>query len=351
MDFVLRIFFSGLILFSPSKDGKELTVLLVNTPHATKLADGTLLPHHMPLLVARARSCEPECAARDAAIAQFLFAGKGVDAASDALQAAVLGGGAWQLSGSDLSLRGAEAPLNIVTNSRGRKADGSLEAIPTTAAEREDFSWVPKMSDVLGGSVAVRPELLSDHPPAALIAARLRLHSGRVFTYSVIRVDGKVRPIHFRTSETAPDASFAQALAGWAEAEIHIPGDVVEVVDQNLNTGAKRSMKLHPQEGVVEMAILNLPPFKEPSPDAAAPLPKPGQHFEAYYSLLAALPAPAKRVVPHLPRTLAASDPQVDWVALHPRDALWSDLLEKLGLSPRSRAPYDLVLCPMSQVP
>ena len=40
MEFVLRIFFSGLIAFVPGDDGKELNVLLVQTPHASDHANG-----------------------------------------------------------------------------------------------------------------------------------------------------------------------------------------------------------------------------------------------------------------------------------------------------------------------
>ena len=43
MEFVLRIFFSGLITFIPSSDGKELTVVMIDTPHAYEMADGTTL--------------------------------------------------------------------------------------------------------------------------------------------------------------------------------------------------------------------------------------------------------------------------------------------------------------------
>ena len=50
-DVVLRIFFSGLMAFVPSKDGKELTVLVVNTSHAMKLAVKRELALHNPALL------------------------------------------------------------------------------------------------------------------------------------------------------------------------------------------------------------------------------------------------------------------------------------------------------------
>src|SRR4051794_32411425 len=101
---ILRIFFSGLMAFVPSKDGKELTVLLVNTPHQMKLSDGALLPHHRPMLLARAGSCEPApCPTRDPAIATLLFSGTTPARAADSLARAVAGGGAWTLASSDLT--------------------------------------------------------------------------------------------------------------------------------------------------------------------------------------------------------------------------------------------------------
>ncbi len=350
---ILRIFFCGLMVFVPSKDGKELTVLVVNGSHTMKLSDGTPLPNHLPILLARAGSCEPApCPARDSAIAQFLFSGKSTEKAADALQAALAGGGAWQLSSSDLSLPAVPAPLEILTNARGRTATGAPNPVPTSAAERADFSWVPHLTDIVPGIGEIRPELLGEHPPGALVAARLRLRSGSVITYSMIRVDGKVRPLHFRASESSPDVPYAQALANWEEAEIHVRGDVVEIVDTNFETGATRTMKLHGQGKVVEMALLNLPPFMAPAAGAKPPLPKPGRHFELYYDLMTTPPENAKRPIPQLPRKMNASDPQVDWASLHPRQALWSDLLEQLGMSPRGKkGPYDLALCPGSQFP
>ncbi len=107
-------------------------------------------------------------------------------------------------------------------------------------------------------------------------------------------------------------------------------------------------MTLHPQDGVVEIAVLNLPPFEAPAPDAVAPPPAPGQHFQIYYDLVKTPPARADRLVPFATGASASSDPQVDWAALHPRASLWSNLLEQLNLSPRGKSPYDLALCPLT---
>ncbi|MEO8378376.1 MAG: hypothetical protein ABI779_01810 [Acidobacteriota bacterium] len=349
-EFVLRIFFSGLIALLPSADGKEVTVLLVNTPHEYALADGAPLAHHMPLLLARAASCEGACVTGDqASIAQFLYAKATPQQASTSLNGALLGGGAWRLSSSDLSLIGPTEPLSIRSNVRSRNEEGVLQRVPTTPAEREDFTWVaslPGLSPGIGGFKAAVTS--TEPPPECLIAARLRLRSGTMFTYSLVKIDGKARPVHFRKpSGEGPESDYAQAVANWVAVDIHVPGDFVEILDQNFSDSARqRSMKLYPQNGKVEVAVLNIPPFEAPAPDAEAPLPLPGQHFQIYYDLVKTPPARASRLVPYT-ITPTAAEPQVDWATLHPRLALWSDLLEQLNLSPRGKAPYDLSLCPI----
>lgn len=354
MEFVLRIFFSGLMALLPSADGKELTVLLVNTPHEYSLSDGSSLPHHMPLLLARAASCEGTCTTDDhPAIAQFLYANKTQPEALTAMNGALLGGGAWLLSSSDLTLVGPQEPLAIRTGARGSNDDGTLHLVPLTPAEREDISWVTSIGSVVPGVSGFKAAITSgdETPPPCMIAARLKLRSGKVFTYSLVKIDGKARPVHFRKpSGEGPDAPYSQAAANWVAAEIHVPGDVVEIDDQSFTDQEhRRVMKLHPQDGVVEVAVLNLPPYEIPAADAVAPPPKPGQHYQIFYDLVKTPPARADRLVPFTALAATDSEPQVDWAMLHPRQALWSNLLEQLGLSPRGKGPYDMALCPITR--
>jgi len=350
-EIILRIFFSGLMAFVPSKDGKELTVLVVSAPHGARLADGNELTHHTPILLVRAGKCEPApCPARDPKIGKFLFGGPTAERAGASLARAVSGGGAWLLGSSDLSLPGATAELEI-SATRKSTASGAPDVVPHTPKEREDFSWVPRLSAIAPGIGRIKPELLGDHPPASLIAARLRLRSGRVITYSVIPVDKKVRPIRFNTAPGAPDAPFTQALANWVEAEVRIQGDAVELVDTNFETGAQRTFKFAPQNNLVEMAILNFPPLVHLAPDVSRPVPKRGQHFEVYYDLVTNPPAPGQRPVPEV-GDMKPSDPQVDWIPLHSNEPV-SPLLDALSMSPRGKrkSPYDITLCPGSQIP
>jgi hypothetical protein len=353
MDFVLRIFFSGLIAFVPGDDGKELNVLLVQTPHAYELADGSMLAHHRPLLLARAASCEGICKTNNAqeSIAQFLYARKTPEQALTALNAAILGGGAWQLTGAELSLIGPSVPLDIHTGVRGRDENGALNRVPMTAQEREDFTWVADINEIVPESEGYKSSLAQPGNPGNLVAARLKLRSGKITTYSVIKIDGKARPVHFRKpSGDGPEPPYAQALANWVEATIQVSGNSLEIVDQDFAEPTRqRSMTLHPQNGVIELALLNLPPYQAPDPDAPAPSPQPGQHFQIYYELANVPPAFADRLVPHQAVSPLASDPQTDWSSLHQGTERWSYLLEKLGLDPRGKGPYEVALCPVTR--
>jgi hypothetical protein len=350
-EFVLRIFFSGLIAFVPNSNGTEMNVVLANTPHEYTLADGTTLPHHHPVLLARAASCEGTCTTdAQAEIAGFLFSNKTASQAQTSLNHALQGGGAWALAGSDLTLAGPVEPLAIRTGVRGRDGNGALLPVPRTAAEREDFTWVADMSEIAPATNGFKDSLtLTEAPPGCTVAARLKLRNGKLFTYSLVKIDSKAVSVYFRKpSGDAPEAPYTQAVANWVGVEIHVPGDSVDIVEQSFNDSSKqRAMKLHPINGVVEIALLNLPPYEAPDPAAPAPTPAPGQHFQVFYDLVKRPPAYTARLVPDRGLTPSTSEPQVDWVSLHPKDASSSELLEQLGLNPRGKGPYDLAICPM----
>ena len=354
MDFILRIFFSGLMTFIPSEDGRELTVLLLNADHDHYISDGTVLAHHKPLLLARAGSCSGECPTRDADIAQFIYADQTAETALDSLEAAVSGGGAWTLAGSDLSIAksGANAPdlpaLSIRRDARGT-FNGQPSIIPTTSGEREDYSWLADF-DQICPTCTLDSAILGNDPPSNRIAARFRLRSGSVFTYAVSRIGSDVTPVHFaRLDGSGTPSPYSQAVASWMGAEIAVSGSGIEIVEATFAGGAGgagRSMTLTPDSnGRVEVAVLNLPPFVPPSSTETS-TPQPGKHFEMYYELATNPPAAETRLVPKPGAAdSGTSYPQVDWSLIHPQDVLWSDLLNQLRLNV-GRGPYDTTLCP-----
>lgn len=343
--FILKLFFTGLMAFVPSEDGKEMTVLLLNVNHDYQSSDGSSLPHHKPLLIARAGDCSGDCPKRDSGIAQFVFSDQSETQALDSLEAAVAGGGAWELANSELSIHkgNVDDPDLPALNIRRNLTTG---IIPTTSAEREDFNWVADMKQIAPSGYAFNTDLL-DSPPPGLVAARLRLRSGKVFTYRVARAGSNVTPVHFeRLDGTGGASPYSQAIASWVGAEIEISGENVEIVEEKFDGGTGRSMTLAPDSnGNVEVAVLNLPAFVPPATPFTG-TPDPGKHFEMYYDVAQAPIAQSARLVP---KAGAASDapsyPEVDWHAIHPQEALWSDLLNAIRLDV-GRTAYEEIFCP-----
>lgn len=335
--FILRIFFSGLIAFVPSEDGKQLTVLLLNAPHAHHGAAHSGIPEHQPVLLARAGGCKPGCPRSDASVAKFLYP----DAASDAravasLARAVDKGVVWQLAGSNLSLGIPNDGVKLARTVTPGKA------VPDNKTERADFGWVASLKKINPDMSTLQPALFSKHPPEELIVARLTLTSGKVSTYSVIQVDGEVLPIDFRPL-SGQGSSYTRAVASWVQAEIQVPGDSLQVVEESFSGGVKRTMTLKPHKGAIDMAILNVSqPVRRP-PGA---LPGAGTHFARFWDLAAQPPASNRRAIPQVPRSLSPTTKR-NFRALHSDPT--SELLKRVF--PDDRSPYDQLLCPMSQYP
>ncbi|HET9765370.1 MAG TPA: hypothetical protein VFS60_00910 [Thermoanaerobaculia bacterium] len=349
MTFVLRILISGLVGIVPSADGKEATVVLVGVDHAYHLSDGSALAAHRPMLLARGQSCDGDCPTEDAEVAKHLFAEKTSLQASQALAAAVEGGGVWQLAGVDLSVRATNAahPLPpLVLHDGARASAGAAKSAPAHANDREDLSWLADLDQLYPQGGGIRPEVLGSHPPADLVAARLRLGGGRVYTYRVASVGGKAAPIAFqRLDGEGTASSYQQAVATWVAVDIAIDGDSVELVEDAFGGGRRRSMTLRPQGGVVEVALLNLPQLGGP-PAGGTGAPQVGKHFERLYDLLRTPPAKQLRPVPQLPEGSKADAPgRSDWDEIHPAE---SELLQgiRLGRSD-GRGPYDRIICPI----
>src|SRR5205807_3143121 len=114
--------------------------------------------------------------------------------------------------------------------------------IPVTSAEREDFNWVADMKQIAPSGYVFNADLLAS-PPPGVVAARLRLRSGKVFTYSVARIGSNVTPVHFeRLDGTGTTSPYSQAIASWVGAEIEISGENVEIVEERFDGGSGRSM-------------------------------------------------------------------------------------------------------------
>ncbi len=346
--FILKIFFSGLMAFIPNQDGTEVTVLLLNVDHNHQLSDGSTLAHHMPLLVARAGNCSGTCPKRDATIAGHLFPDQSQATALDSLEAAVAGGGAWRLSESELSVRkGSTSDPELPALDIRRNLRNGI--VPTTSNEREDFDWIARLSQIAPSGYSFDTAFLDSAPPG-LVAARLKLRSGKVFTYRVARIGSNVTPVHFQRLDgggTVP--SYSQAVATWVGAEIEVGGSSVKIVEEEFDGGTGRSMTLTPNtSGIVEVALIDLPPLTPPATPFTG-TPGPGSHFENYYDLATSPIAQSQRLVPK-PGAAPGSPSysQVSWDSIHPQTALWSDLLNAIRLN-IGRTAYEQLLCPPAQ--
>ncbi|HVF59360.1 MAG TPA: hypothetical protein VNJ70_06060 [Thermoanaerobaculia bacterium] len=347
MDFIVRIFFVGLIAFVPSQDGREITVLLLDAADGYTVSDGSRIEPHKALLLARSGSCTGDCGT-DLETARFLFSDLTDDAARDALAQAVDAGFAWRLDGSELALFGPErsalpaAPLAIRAN--GRTAG---ESLPASAAERKDFGWVAELGRIDPSAGVVDPDVLLASPQKGLIAARLRLRAGEIWSYRLVSLQDEVPPLSFRSLQSEQQSDdYRQALTDWVVAEIRVQGDVLELSESRWNGYSGRAAALRPAGNVLELALLNVPQGHaahaveaQSSPSA----PGAGKHFEMFYELAKMRPPNHLRPVPYI-----AGSERVGWTAVH-RDELSSRLLEAIRLGD-PRGSYEPVICPVAQL-
>lgn len=342
LEFIVRILFTGMMVFIPNEDATQLDVVLLNVGHSHQMSDGTAFADHIPILLTRAGSCTGDCPRRVSAIASAIFGDQATSVALDSLEAAVAGGGAWIITGSDLTVRKATGAANLPALSF--KTGLRTDVIPTTSAQRKDYSWLAHLSEICP-TCGFDDSVLDADPPSGLVAARFRLTSGNAFTYSVARIGNNVTPVHFkRLDGTGSASSYTQAIATFMGADITVTGTSIELVESKWNESTGRTMALTPnEEGRVEIAVLNLPPLVPVTPTGT---PGVGKHFEYLYNVTANPPSESARLVPYAGIAPgSASYPEVSWSSVHPSTEIWSDLLNAIRLNP-NRSAYEILLCP-----
>jgi len=348
MTFILRIFFAGLVAFVPSRDGKELTVLLVDAGPGDTMSDRSPVPLHHPLLLARARSCSGSCTADNPAkVAGLLYPCDGSNA-SRYLAEALAGGTVRKLQNSDLAIASGEArtiqpALALTPDNRGPGACG----LPTGADGRQPFNRVADLGQLVPAAGVVNPGLLACQPPPGLIFARLRLRSGKVWTHRLARISSpivsQVPVFDFKTlGGGGKTLHYSQPIADWVGAEIEMEGDAVEIVERSFASSEVHTLRLTPLNGLVELALLNIP-----NPPATLCVDKKpmdmdvtAAHFELYYKLAKTPPPLDQRPVPY-----AVGEPCPAAPASGPASPLLDDL--KVNLS---RGFYDRILCTVAQL-
>jgi hypothetical protein len=346
--FVLKILFTGLMAFITNENGTEVTVLLLNADHY-HTSDGAAMQAHKAIVAARAGSCAGDCVTDDTLIADYLFEDQSSAVALDSLSYALADGGAWSISGADISVRkAAGAPslpaLHRVNDSRST-VNGQPQIVPVTPAQRTDLSWIPRLQQLCGGGCALDPDLLAAVPPG-IVAARFKIDSGDLYTYRVARMGSDVTPVQFKRLDGTGNASaYVQAVTSWVAVDIPVTGNSIDLVETKHDGTAGRTMSLGPDAtGKIEVAVLNVPPFVPPASSANA-APQVGKHFELYYELLQNPPDRAERLVPYAGAPDGTTVPQVTWTSVHPTTEVASELLNRLRMEP-GRSLYDSSICP-----
>jgi hypothetical protein len=341
--FVLKILFSGLMAFIPNENGTEVTVLLLNSNHY-HTSDGAAMQPHQSILYARAGDCSGDCVNDDSDIAAETFRDLSPSPAVEALQDALDNGSAWLIAGSDIAVRKSSGEanlpaLNIVDDVRGT-INSLPNIVPTTSSERRDFSWIPKLESLCASGCSLNSDLLDTVPPE-IVAARFKINSGDLYTYSVARLGSDVTPVQFkRLDGSGSPSSYVQAITSWTGLDIEVTGDSVDFVESRYDAGTGRTMTLSPDEnGKVEVAILNMPPSVPPS-SSTNDAPQVGKHFEMYYELLQSPPDRETRLVPS-----AGTPSETSWTSVHPSPSVTSELLNGLRFEP-GRSLYDRTICP-----
>lgn len=276
--FLLRIYFAGLIAFAAGPNG-QVHVLLVDASDGHNFSDGTSMPPHVPLLLARG-VCTGDCGRGNQEVADYLAGGVGPASTAPAANLAelnrMLGSGAvWNLDDTILTLETGD---------------------PGSGVEI-DLAWFADVEKIAPGAGMVDPRALAPKPTGGLITARLTLNSGMLKAYSLLHIEDQVVDVAFRPltdpGPTGP-SSPAQPLAGWVVAEIQVQGDSFSLEKSPFPNGPTQMVRISPlaeDQGVVEMAILNLPLDNYmPGPAGQAPETV-GKHFDLFYNLAANRPA------------------------------------------------------------
>lgn len=344
--FILKILFSGLMVFNPSSDGKEMTVLLLAADSSHHLSDGSALQQHKPLLIARAGACSGDCPTRDAGIAQFVYADQALSTAEDSLEAATSGGGAWALSGSDIAIQkptSGDPDLPALTLTNTARSSGSV--IPSTTAERQDISWIANLKTLCGSGCTLDSSVLDAVPPSSIVG-RIHLRTGNLYTASISRIGSTVTPVHFaQLNGSGSTSTYSQAIASWVGAEIDYSGSGIEIVESKFNGDPGRTMTLTPDtNNSMEIAVVNFPPFVPPA-SSINNTPQVGKHFESYYDLMSGAPSADARLVPFAGAASGVTYPSVAWSDIHTSSSVYSPLLNALRLD-IGRTAYERVFCP-----
>ena len=323
--FTLRIFVMGLVALVKGPDDGSLTIVLQQVyDHASR--------HYPVLIYPRGPECQPgsadgACQAYDAATIAVRLMAKGnalldKDDNQTWLRHEDKQFGGVLLDGRRLRLRNAaHGALEFVLDARRHHPGDERGALPTSAEELEDFSWVPDMAQIWPQDTYAAPSMV-DQPSRVQVAGIFQLTGvrGKVKTYKVADtstctlVDRKptIYSIDFRTPQQAAASTggvLRQALAEILLIEVQVAGPeavmkILPLKDSPARQLAPISLRPDPQSGTADVLVGNLVPLPELAGCDYSPDP---HHFDVYYQLAAergstaddhALPFPGVHKIP-----------------------------------------------------
>lgn len=280
MPLTVRLIFWGLIGFVPNTNLQNgMTALLA----ATGLDQGAChVPPHASQVLLLDGECKGDCLRGMATAGSAVATGIGPVDARFKLN--------WMLNGEHLEVTGGEPGVNLALGNRP-KIRGHQVALPATADQASDFSWVPDMDVLSGGKGGVNDACLAENVTGCPIVARFKIKSGRVMAGHLLH---KIDPAgtrvsafdFFRDGVLIPD--YEQAVADAVLVEMTVGEDHVDLVSSDY---AKRHPNavatLSPAKGRNVITVL-IGQVEDPTVGLPAACIRPlfNQHSQVFFKLL-----------------------------------------------------------------
>lgn len=334
----LRLIFYGLMAFVPNDSSPtSLHALLVDARGHHYSSDGCKLPRHTPALYVSAEDCTVEGETKGPCRTSPQIP-RPLDEIS----------GSWLLDGDNLSLEIVPPDGQRQRTLVAPRKDRNGTAIPITATESEDLSWLPSMPAPIDQNCLGAAD---DCP----IAARFKIDDGRVSSCLLFENDINVvpafdlRPLDgSNPARLATDASSAQAMTTAVLVTLQVPrNSEIRIVSTPLADSCRgrkkptRSILLKAGDRpTIDVWITNMPQHDH----TMAPVDKLcedhsiDRHYEMYYNLVSRRIPFSERAVPHSAATRQSGDSD----EIQPRGERRCKLLE---FSADDRVPGEWQAC------
>ncbi len=238
MSYKFVVEFRGLCAFVPShgidQQNDLISVLLVNAGETAKDNFNVPLDLHFPMI-----RCQ---------LGDLENAGSGPDEAQFVMP----------LSREDIVIAPQSTTSPPVSVTLGVRPPG--QEAPANQAQDADFSWVPKLEDVLMNAGELNPDCLELNPVEGRVIARVHLTEGDLKTVMVGRFNGVPVVTEFRAADTPSSVNvLRQAIATRAGLELDVDGPVT-ILTRKFDGSPGRKIVFRPAAagGERRIQILNL---------------------------------------------------------------------------------------------